>query len=257
MCRCRGKRGEMLDNERLMSFLKEKGIPHIELNDLCGLVANDRTLLKEVFSGDVDSLLAACSERSLRLLLSFAGIESGPGSVRVIDRFANDFDQITGEICDFALNADMTPAEIICHESKEGWNSWYPLIDNERCNGCGQCAEFCLFGVYTKNEDGVQVMHPEGCKDQCPACARLCPRAAIVFPKFAEGGAIGGATVIDELAESARIKNDLEVIAGNDIYRTLQQRRVQRSALLRDSVIKKAEDERDRALAEAKRRDEI
>lgn len=69
---------------------------------------------------------------------------------------------------------------------------WYPVIDRDRCTACGACREYCLFGVYGLEErDGerrVVVAHPDACKDGCPACARVCPRQAILFPEAPDLG---------------------------------------------------------------------
>lgn len=60
---------------------------------------------------------------------------------------------------------------------------WYPVLDKDACLDCGQCLEFCLFDVYTRDEArGVTVQRPDNCKDGCPACARVCPEGAIIFP---------------------------------------------------------------------------
>lgn len=60
---------------------------------------------------------------------------------------------------------------------------WYPLIDRERCAGCHACLQFCLFGVYEPDAEGqVRVARPDNCKPGCPACARICPQGAIIFP---------------------------------------------------------------------------
>ncbi|MCX5643329.1 MAG: hypothetical protein NTZ17_01395 [Phycisphaerae bacterium] len=61
------------------------------------------------------------------------------------------------------------------------------MIDYDRCRNCRQCLNFCLFGVYRLSEEGkVEVQNPAGCKTNCPACARMCPQKAIIFPKYAE-----------------------------------------------------------------------
>lgn len=71
---------------------------------------------------------------------------------------------------------------------------WYPVIDYMRCVDCGQCMEFCLFGVYSKADDGrVAATRPEACKPGCPACARVCPNGAIMFPEYAAEPTIAGA----------------------------------------------------------------
>jgi NAD-dependent dihydropyrimidine dehydrogenase PreA subunit len=85
---------------------------------------------------------------------------------------------------------------------------WYPVIDRQRCQNCLACAEFCLFGVYSKTAEGrIQVAHPEACKPGCPACSRICPSQAIMFPLYEDDPAIAG-------AEDARIQPfDAETLA--------------------------------------------
>jgi hypothetical protein len=71
---------------------------------------------------------------------------------------------------------------------------WYPVIDETRCINCQHCLQFCLFGVYELDAGGkVQVCHPDQCKTGCPACARICPQSAIMFPLYEKDAAIAGA----------------------------------------------------------------
>jgi len=70
---------------------------------------------------------------------------------------------------------------------------WYPVIDYSRCVACGKCRDFCLFGVYAVEEGRIVAAEPDACKDGCPACARLCPQGAILFPHYAADPAIAGA----------------------------------------------------------------
>jgi len=70
---------------------------------------------------------------------------------------------------------------------------WYPVLDYSRCAGCGQCHDFCLFGVYSIEDGAVSVAWPDNCKPGCPACARVCPRGAIMFPHYAASREIAGA----------------------------------------------------------------
>ena len=80
---------------------------------------------------------------------------------------------------------------------------WYPVIDYSLCTSCGQCRDFCLFGVYSvySVEDGGKVVptKPDNCKPGCPACSRVCPAGAIMFPHYEADPAIaGGDGVIGE-----------------------------------------------------------
>ena len=69
---------------------------------------------------------------------------------------------------------------------------WYPVIDGSRCASCGKCMEFCLFEVYGREGGVVRVERPDSCKPGCPACARVCPEKAIMFPESPDA-AIAGA----------------------------------------------------------------
>lgn len=69
---------------------------------------------------------------------------------------------------------------------------WYPVIDRTRCTSCRHCLQFCLFGVYEAEDRRVVAVRPDNCKDGCPACARVCPEGAIIFP-LSDEAAIAGA----------------------------------------------------------------
>jgi NAD-dependent dihydropyrimidine dehydrogenase PreA subunit len=70
---------------------------------------------------------------------------------------------------------------------------WYPVVDRGRCVNCGQCLQFCLFGVYElDDDDSVVARNPDNCKLGCPACSRICPGGAIMFP-LCDDAAIAGA----------------------------------------------------------------
>lgn len=71
---------------------------------------------------------------------------------------------------------------------------WYPLMDEDRCANCGSCLQFCLFGVYARDASGtIRIDHPDRCKPGCPACSRICPRGALIFPLYEADEAIAGA----------------------------------------------------------------
>ena len=62
---------------------------------------------------------------------------------------------------------------------------WYPVIDYQTCQNCLECVNFCLFGVYTIQENQTPLVEqPDQCRDGCPACSRVCPAGAILFPEY-------------------------------------------------------------------------
>jgi len=103
------------------------------------------------------------------------------------------------------------------------WQPWFPVIDFDRCENCQQCLSFCLFGVYTVDADGrVQVSHPANCKNGCPACARVCPSASIIFPKYPNAPINGGELKAGETPEPMKI--DKAVLLSGDTIKILQDR---------------------------------
>lgn len=57
-----------------------------------------------------------------------------------------------------------------------------PIIDEEKCVGCGTCAQICPLDVlkFHKKEKKVEVRYPEECW-HCRACAIDCPKGAITL----------------------------------------------------------------------------
>jgi NAD-dependent dihydropyrimidine dehydrogenase PreA subunit len=104
------------------------------------------------------------------------------------------------------------------------WTPWFPVIDYDRCTNCMQCLSFCLFGVYDVDEEKrIEVHEPEKCKTNCPACSRVCPEVAILFPKY-KNGPINGDAVQAEDVEREKMKTDISSLLGGDIYSMLRER---------------------------------
>ncbi len=90
---------------------------------------------------------------------------------------------------------------------------WYPVIDYSRCTNCLECLDFCLFGVYGVDSlERILVENQDQCTKGCPACSRVCPQQAIIFPEYksaaiagADTGAVGG------------LKIDLSKLFGGDV----------------------------------------
>jgi Pyruvate/2-oxoacid:ferredoxin oxidoreductase delta subunit len=104
------------------------------------------------------------------------------------------------------------------------WKPWFPVIDYDRCTNCMQCLSFCLFGVYGVDErQKIQVQNNDNCKTNCPACSRVCPEAAIMFPKY-RSGPINGDVVSDADLQREKMKVDISALLGGDIYSMLRER---------------------------------
>src|ERR1041385_7147480 len=95
-----------------------------------------------------------------------------------------------------------------------------------------ECSDFCLFGVYGVDKvETILVEQPDNCRKGCPACSRVCPENAIIFPQHKTPAIAGspegsaGAFKIDlsklfgapDALEQAVLERDVELVAvGRD-----------------------------------------
>jgi NAD-dependent dihydropyrimidine dehydrogenase PreA subunit len=94
-------------------------------------------------------------------------------------------------------------------QSDEAARRWYPVIDYSRCTNCMECIDFCLFGVYGVDRvETILVEQPDNCRKGCPACSRVCPENAIIFPQH-KTPTIAGAPVV-----AGSLKIDLSKLFG-------------------------------------------
>lgn len=105
------------------------------------------------------------------------------------------------------------------------WKPWFPVIDTQRCTNCMQCLSFCLFDVYgvSPTDHTLRVENPANCKVNCPACSRVCPEVAIIFPKY-HAGPIDGAPVSEADVHREKMKVDISALLGGDILAKLRER---------------------------------
>ncbi len=114
--------------------------------------------------------------------------------------------------------------EAVGARALEAWKPWFPVIDYSRCTNCMQCLSFCLFDVYAvDSESKITVQNESNCKTDCPACSRVCPEVAILFPKYKKGP-INGDVVRPEDLQREAMKVDVSALLGGDIYSTLRTR---------------------------------
>jgi NAD-dependent dihydropyrimidine dehydrogenase PreA subunit len=177
-------------------LLKDAGYEVKIEADLCRKAMEVSPEMKEIVSGAI----FACYSRAVRSLFDRIGMDAD----MVIDiRSQNDCCEI------------LSPFGVDCSESEatngkeafrkiienfpieKGIDAWYPVIDKTRCTECGKCHDFCLFGVYSVENRKILVTQPQNCKNNCPACARMCPSKAIIFPKY-EKSPINGGTAQEE-----------------------------------------------------------
>lgn len=187
--------------------------------------------------------------------------ENGSQPAVVLGRFANGSSHAAGLPC--VDIGDASPAELVQRvadtaaagngaavaggQEPARWKPWFPVIDPARCTNCMQCLSFCLFDVYGVTAQGrITVANPAHCKTDCPACSRVCPEVAIVFPKY-KAGPINGDEVSSDDVRREAMKIDISALLGGDIYALLRDR----SQRAQSRFSKERDD--DRALQERQR----
>ena len=129
------------------------------------------------------------------------------------------------------------------------WKPWFPVIDYDRCTNCMQCLSFCLFDVYGVDaQKQIQVQNNNKCKTDCPACSRVCPEVAILFPKYRHGPINGDVVNADDMRRES-MKVDISALLGGDIYAALRDRTAKsKSRFAKERDSDKALEERTKCL---------
>jgi NAD-dependent dihydropyrimidine dehydrogenase PreA subunit len=147
-----------------------------------------------VYVDEVRRIAAECKERQEAVLKSWV---KGQPNVVQLGRYLREDDAAS-------------PAFAAEQLLQQPQRRWYPVIDYSRCTNCMECLDFCLFGVY--GVDGMErilVENQDNCKRGCPACSRVCPEHAIMFPDY-KTPAIAGAPV----GNVSGLKIDLSKLFG-------------------------------------------
>jgi len=183
-----------LDDSLLVSLLAER-FPNAGIVTTGHLydLDPDGPALEHLRSVDGDLVvLSRLSGRASRWLLEAAEIKSGEedqqDSRRIVCfdlRKCESAEDAVGEVGKELGPADdeSSTAEAPVQIAEVTRERWYPIIDFERCVNCMECLDFCLFGVFDLDGDGrIAVLDADACRNGCPACARVCPNQAIMFP---------------------------------------------------------------------------
>jgi len=195
------------------------------VDDLCELAARKDPQLKR-FTETSGGLVLACQPRSVRWLFAAAGAPVAASHTQILHlQSAEATDLPQKREPKVQLKSADSPAESAgLSGGGANWHAWFPVIDFERCTNCLQCLSFCLFGVFgVSSAKRLQVEHPEGCKPNCPACARVCPEAAIIFPKC-PAAAMNGSDPPEAGVPRAAMKVDVSALLGGNVYERLKDR---------------------------------
>jgi len=164
----------------------------------------------------------ACSRPQLLVLARFAAATPPPRQAPA--GVAVRFHDIGAQAPEAVLQVVQGIEAELGSSAPGAWKPWFPVIDYDRCTNCMQCLTFCLFDVYGVSSAGkLEVQEPTNCKTNCPACSRVCPEVAIVFPKY-KTGPINGDAVNDEDVRREHMKVDISALLGGDIYQALRDR---------------------------------
>lgn len=160
----------------------------------------------EPYISEIQRIAAECRDR--REAKAREKAVNNPAIVQLGLSLKGEPAQLSADAADSPL-ASFTPEALLAPTGRR----WYPVIDYSRCTNCLECLDFCLFGVYGVDSlERILVENQDQCKKGCPACSRVCPQQAIIFPEYkspaiagADTGAVGG------------LKIDLSKLFGGDV----------------------------------------
>ncbi len=208
---------------QVLEDLWHAGIACYAVDDLCRLAARKDPMLAGL-AAETDLTVVACQPRAVRWLFHAAEADGLNGGPHVLNMRQAGAAEIVKQLVPGGTPASRRAARPSPRpepdSDSDGWMPWFPVIDYDRCTGCRQCLGFCLFGVYAVEDGRVVVAHPDKCKTYCPACARVCPNGAILFPKH-ESEAINGGENGDA---GEPVQVDLSKLAGGNLHDTLRRR---------------------------------
>lgn len=228
ICACASR--SFIDKKKVAEIavaLKNKGYTVNIIPDLCRKVMQRDNDMEKISEGTI----LACYPRAVMGHFNWLGLKTN----HVVDIRNSNSQNILSQfqrLTEVAEKQDIqSPEEEIQRFPVEnGTDAWYPVLDKTKCIECGKCHDFCLFGVYTIENKRVKVVKPQNCKNNCPACARMCPSKAIIFPKY-EKSPINGGTEEEETFNP----EEMDKMYRERLRMRLQQRRASVSLLKKDN----------------------
>lgn len=229
--------------DHLADSFKELNLDVFELHDICAFSINEKEFLNSLNKDYNKKFIVACYPRAIDNIfkqnnISFSNFE-------VINFRELSVEKIV-DLLDEKIDKKSIEVKYEVQKSSLEVPAWYPVIDESRCTLCGQCARFCVFGVYKYNKKSLEVVNPLSCKNNCPACGRTCPASAIIFPRLPEGSVLSGAQPGSEEQATKPAKKE-------GLFVLLNERNSGRRNIFKQGVMQQAEIEKLKAIEELKK----
>jgi NAD-dependent dihydropyrimidine dehydrogenase PreA subunit len=203
---------------KAVAALALSGKEYTMVDDLCRMSACE----KDALAAMAGYTVVACHPRAVKALFDAAGSKAG----KIFNIRTEPVDDILNQM-ELTRSGDHAAVEL--PSPKGEWQPWFPAIDRDRCTSCRKCMDYCLFGVYSWDGANVRVTRPANCKDNCPACARVCPAKAVIFPKYTKSPINGGLTDDDDAVDI-----NMRELYKNGLYTKLAARNRNTSRLTDD-----------------------
>lgn len=213
-----------------------------EIRDICSYSLQETKAFNSLDTYD-KKFIVACYPRAIDNIFKQNGVKLANYTVL-------NFRELSAEsirkdlLGNIQQNSQKSKSEVL--KSSLDVPAWYPVIDNSSCTLCGQCARFCVFGVYKYNKKSLEVINPLACKNNCPACGRTCPVSAIIFPRLPENSFLSGAEPEEDRKPASDSKKD-------GLFVLLNERNNVRRNIFRQGFVKQAEEEKNKAIEEFKK----